>query len=205
MLGRAHPGGDDNVRLPAFLLLCAAGVAPLAAKALHASRDASELGAGTGRRARGWLAVALCAQAAMLFQPPSLHAPRSPQGFDALAAELKRCANGGTAVALDYALLTGRPFLHTMALSDLRLHGQTELARPGTRALLDVLRGPSAPRAIAVGERFPELAAVLRARYELCADLTAPHMATGYEPGLRKHDAEPRQYVYALRVTEQRR
>lgn len=199
MLGRAHPGGDDNVRLPAFLVLCAVGVAPLAAKVLRASHDASEVGAGTGRRTRGWLTFALCAQAAVLFQPPSLYAPRSSQGFDMLAAELERCANGGTAVALDYALLTGRPFLHTMALSDLRLGGDTELARAGTRALLDALRGPNAPRAIAVGERFPELAAVLRERYALCADLTAPHMATGYEPGLPKHDAEPRQLVYALR------
>jgi hypothetical protein len=183
-LGRAHPGGDDNVRLPAFAVLCVVGVAPLAAGALN----------------RRYLSAALLLQAAILFQPPSAHAPpaSSAARFEALSAALARCAAGGPAVALDYGLFTRTPFLHTMALSDLRLGGDSELSRAGTRALLDALRGPSAPHAIAVGDSFPELDAALEARYEPCADLPAPRLATGYQPGQRTEQGL-RQRVFKLK------
>ena len=196
-LGRAHPGGDDNVRLPAFALLCVVGVAPIALRALYQPSLASEAGAALDHRARTALAIALCAQAAMLFQPPSLHAPSaaSTERFAALRATLERCAAGGPAVALDYGLFTGTPFMHTMALSDLQLGGPSELGARGTRALLDALRGPNAPHAIAVGATFPELDRVLSAHYEPCADLPAPRMATGYQPGVLTSQGR-RQHVF---------
>jgi hypothetical protein len=207
-LGRAHPGGDDNVRLPALLLLCLAGVTPIVAKVLHGgSRAEAEAGKPSSTPSRVVLALAVCAQAALLWQPPSLHAPRSEhavQRFAALEAALARCARGGTrggtrVVALDYALLTGEPFIHTMALSDLRLTGDTALARAGTRALLDALRAPDAPRALAVGETFAELQAVLDKRYEHCEDVPAPRLPTGYQPGVRLDRSELHQRIYALR------
>lgn len=201
-LGRAHPGGDDNVRLPALALLCIAGVPPIARKLLQSSRTARELGTAPGRAARVGLALALCLQLAILWQPPSAHAPsaESARRFAALEAELARCARGGRAVALDHARLTGVPFLHTMALSDLRLGGDTPIAHAGTRALLDALRGPDAPAAIAVGERFPELEAVLAQRYTPCAELPAPRLPTGYQPGARAPHGELRQEVFARRA-----
>jgi hypothetical protein len=70
-----------------------------------------------------------------------------------------------------------------MALSDLRMGEGRELGRAGTEALLDALRSPDAPAAIAVGERFPALERVLAERYRLCAELPAPALATGYVPG----------------------
>lgn len=201
-LGRAHPGGDDNVRLPALLLLCLAGVAPLVSKALHGSAVAAETGRPSGAPLRVVLALALCVQGALLWQPPSFHAPRADetaQRFAELEAALVRCARGGSAVALDYALLTGVPFMHTMALSDLRLSGDTALARAGTRALLDRLRAPDAPRALAVGTAFAELEAVLAERYEHCEDVPAPRLPTGYSPGVRLARAEIQQRIYTLR------
>jgi hypothetical protein len=201
--GRAHPGGDDNVRLPALLLLCLAGVAPIVAKVLRGGSGAlAEAGKPSGTPVRVALALALGAQAALLWQPPSLHAPRADltvQRFAALDAALARCARGGKRVALDYALLTGDPFIHTMALSDLRLTGDTALAHAGTRALLDALRAPGAPRAIAVGETFAELQGVLDTRYEPCEDVPAPRMPTGYQPGARLLRSELHQRIYALR------
>jgi hypothetical protein len=201
-LGRAHPGGDDNVRLPALLLLCLAGVAPIVSKALHSSNVALEAGWPSGATWRVVLALALCAQGALLWQPPSFHAPRADklvQRFAELEAALARCAHGGTAVALDYALLTGVPFMHTMALSDLRLGGDTPLARAGTRALIDRLRASNAPRALAVGNAFTELQAVLAERYEHCEDVLAPRLPTGYSPGVRLARAELHQRIYTLR------
>lgn len=190
-LGRAHPGGDDNVRLPAFALLCVVGAAPLVSRALESPRPLVRIG----------LSLALCLQAAVLWQPPSLHAPllETARRFVALDRELARCAAGGPAVALDYGLITGKPFIHTMALSDLRLGGASALSVLGTNALLDALRGPRAPHAIAVGERFAELQRVLDERYTPCAELPAPRLPTGYQPGLRVADGELRQQVYALR------
>jgi hypothetical protein len=190
-LGRAHPGGDDNVRLPAFALLCVVGVAPLVARALESRRPLVRIG----------LALALCLQAAVLWQPPALHAPllETARRFVALDRELARCAAGGPSVALDYGLFTSTPFIHTMALSDLRLGGASALSAAGTSALLDALRSPDAPHAVAVGERFPELQRVLDERYTPCAELPAPRLPTGYQPGLRGANGELRQQVYALR------
>jgi hypothetical protein len=175
-LGRAHPGGHDNVRLPAFALLCIAGLAPVC-RALLAP-------AATPRR-RIALCAALVAQFALLWQAPSFHAPPdgSAERFAQLRAALIGCGGGGRAVALDHALLTSEPFVHTMALSDLRMGEGRELGRAGTDALLDTLRSPAAPAAIAVGERFPALERVLAERYRLCAELPAPALATGYIPG----------------------
>jgi hypothetical protein len=201
-LGRAHPGGDDNVRLPALLLLCLAGVAPLVAKVLRASSVGTEAGRPSAAPLRVVLALSLCAQGALLWQPPSLHAPSADtmvQRFAELEAALARCARGGPAVALDYALLTGVPFVHTMALSDLRLAGDTRLARAGTRALLDRLRAANAPHALGVGQTFAELEVVLAERYEHCEDVLAPRLPTGYSPGVRLARAEIHQRIYTLR------
>jgi hypothetical protein len=175
-LGRAHEGGHDNVRLPALSLLCIAGAWPLCRAALAPATT-------TLRRALACGALLL--QFALLWQAPSYHAPspRAAQAFRELHAALVRCARGGRAVALDHALLTSEPFVHTMALSDLRMGQSRRLAQAGTAALLDALAAPDAPAAVAVGERFPALERALSARYRLCAELPAPAPPTGHVPG----------------------
>ncbi|MFI5307403.1 MAG: hypothetical protein ACHQ53_08635 [Polyangiales bacterium] len=188
-LGRAHVGGWDNVRLPAFALLCVAGSAPLCRAVL--ATDAV-----LQRRLLATAALAL--QLAMLWQAPSLHRPRprSNARFTALRDGLRACADGGRAVALDYGLLTQVPFVHTMALSDLRLGRDRGLAAEGTDTLLQALRSPDAPAAIAVGEHFPALDRVLEQRYHECTRLPAPDLATGYSPG-RADGHRSVQVVYA--------
>lgn len=188
-LGRAHAGGHDNVRLAAFALLVLVAVPPLA-RVLFAAAHA---------RTRILVALALVLQLAILWQPPSAHwpSPESAAAFAELDQALARCADGGSAVALDYALLAPTPALHTMALSDLRMGGGA-LARSGTAALLDWLASPAAPRALAVGARFPALDRVLAERYRECLRVPAPPLATGHTPGLL--DAGGRwQVVYCLR------
>ena len=177
-LGRAHAGGHDNVRLPAFALLCIAGVVPLW-RALQS--PAHRL------RTRALSCLALTLQVAMLWQAPSLHAPprASAAQFAALRAGLDRCAAGGTTAALDYARLGSQAMMHTMALSDLRMSGDDALADRATHVLLAALQSPHAPRALAVGERFPGLTRVLAAHYRECARLPAPELASGYRPGLQ--------------------
>jgi hypothetical protein len=189
-LGRAHVGGHDNVRLPAFALLCIAGVVPLCRGALAAARRT---------RTRVALCALLAGQCAMLWQAPSFHAPAggSAAGFAALRAALVRCAAGGRAVALDHVLPGTAPFVHSMALSDLRMGGG-ELARAGTTRVLAALRASQAPDAIAIGESFPALDAVLEQRYRVCAVLPAPTLATGYQPGLVEGSVR-RQIVLARR------
>jgi hypothetical protein len=189
-LGRAHPGGHDNVRLPAFALLCIAGGAALSQLALGSTR----------RGVRGMALAALALQLALLWQAPSFHAPSpaSARRFAALQAALARCAAGGDAVALDYAGLTPRPFVHTMALSDVRLDEGSALAHDASAALIAELAAPSAPAAIAVGESFPELARVLAARYRPCTELPAPVLATGYVPGAPADQGRLLQRVYSL-------
>jgi hypothetical protein len=189
-LGRAHAGGHDNVRLPAFALLCIAGTLPLC-RALCSPEH------GNTRRVLACFALAL--QFAMLWQAPSFHAPApgSAAQFAALSRALERCAHGGTRVALDYAALGNQPFMHTMALSDLRLSDDEALSRAGTAALLGALRAPSAPRALAVGEHFAELDRVLGERYRECERLPAPALATGYQPGRVEHGRRV-QIVYTL-------
>jgi hypothetical protein len=176
-LGRAHPGGHDNVRLPAFALLCIAGVAPLCRAALGART----------RVTAAALCAALALQFAVLWQPPAVHGPMpgSARAFAEVRAALERCAAGGRAVALDHPLLAGAPFVHTMALSDLRMAEGSALAAAGTAALLDALRAGDAPAAVLAGETFPALAHVLAERYRLCAELPAPRLASGYTPGVR--------------------
>jgi hypothetical protein len=188
-LGRAHLGGHDNVRLPIFALLCIAGVAPLARKMLSETSS-------TSRRVLASAALAL--QMAMLWQAPALHRPseRSAHAFEVLRTRLQDCAHGGDAVALDYALLTGTPFVHTMAVSDLRMSHDVAFRRAGTDALLSAVGSPTAPTAIAVGETFPALDQALRRHYHECTRVPAPRLATGYSPGLVV-DGELVQVVYA--------
>jgi hypothetical protein len=175
-LGRAHAGGHDNVRLPAFALLCIAGVAPLCRTLLAPAST---------RRVRIALCAALIAQFALLWQAPSYHAPpqHSAARFAELQGALQRCARGGRPVALDHALLTGVPFVHTMALSDLRMGESRALAGAASKRLLDALCSQDAPAAIAVGESFPALDRVIAECYQPCAEVASPALATGYLPG----------------------
>lgn len=176
-LGRAHPGGADNVRLPGLAVLVLASGATFL-EFLRTRRT---------RFARGACIGALALQPLLLLQLPAAHAPtpRTARAFEALRSALELCANGDAtqAVALDHALFTGRPFLHTMALSDLRMGTDDELAAAGTRALVTALERSDAPPSIAVSSTFPELTRVLAERYEVCEKLPALQLPTGFEVG----------------------
>jgi hypothetical protein len=187
-LGRAHAGGHDNVRLPAFALLCIAGSVPLCRAMLASQRSAGS---------RILAAAALGLQGAMLWQSPALYAPSvaSAERFAALHSALVECAAGGSAAAPDYALLDA-PFVHTMALSDVRMGSDRELAGTATAAVLAALRSPDAPGALALGERFPALERTVLAEYRECARMTAPQLATGYRPGAGRARL---QIIYARR------
>jgi len=187
-LGRAHPGGDDNVRLPAFALLCGLALAPL----LH-----TMLSADARRSTRLLIAALVLGQATMLWQPPSLYqpTPQSALQFSRLVNTIERCAGSegrvgaNNAVALDYPLLTNVPFMHTMALSDLSVgQGIPRLARQARHSLVERLASESAPHSIAVGNTFPQLDAALASYYTECAIVEAPRMPTGYQP--------PAQHIY---------
>jgi hypothetical protein len=130
--------------------------------------------------------AALALQMAMLWQAPALHRPskKSARAFEVLRASLVNCAHGDSAVALDYSLLTGTPFVHTMAISDLRMSRDVAFRHAGTDALLSGIAASTAPAAIAVGETFPGLDRALRLHYHECARVPAPRLATGYSPGL---------------------
>jgi len=173
-LGRAHPGGDDNVRMPGFAVLVLA-----AATAIPALRAAAP-----GKALRVLVCIALAFQPLLLVQLPAAHAPaaRTTAQFESLKAALTRCANGDLAhaVALDHALLTGRPFLHTMALSDIRLSDDPKLTAAATQALLDGLTAPNAPTSIAISSMFPELSEALQRNYDVCERLPPLQLATGY-------------------------
>ena len=187
-LGRAHPGGDDNVRLPAYALL--ALVAAISCCTLLETRP--EL--------RWPLTAALLVQVAMLFQPPTLYWPtrQSTEAFSALKAELEGCAGSSDFAAMDHAGLGAHGFVHTLALSDLRMNRDL-LAKQATEAVLFALRSPAtlserehlekssegrvaepAPRAFAISSSFPALMETLAERYELCARVPAMPMPTGY-------------------------
>lgn len=174
MLGRAHPGGDDNVRLPAYALL-----ALLSAAALCDGCNAAR-----SRPQRVSLLGLMALQALLLLQLPNFYWPL-PSVTDRLAGlrrELLRCAGEGIGVALDHALLTGEPFVHTLALSDLRMN-HDELAVQATAALLRRLEASNAPAALAVSSSFPELERVLALRYQPCAQAGALKLPTGYAIG----------------------
>ena len=176
-LGRAHAGGFDNVRLPAFALLSLVGAVGWV-QWMHAS----------GRRGRLLLWAALSLQILMLVQLPSAHAPPPQSGpaFAALRAELQRCgaswAPSARVVALDYGPPLGSPFVHSMALSDLRMAGRSAVGAAASASLLQRLSGPRAPEVVALGERFAALESVLAANYEVCDRRPAPPTATGYRP-----------------------
>jgi hypothetical protein len=171
-LGRAHPGGDDNVRLPAYAL--GALVAAVGFCDLLAARA----------RLRWPLTAALAAQLAMLFQSPMLYWPsqQTAEHFAQLEAELARCAGSNDFAAMDHVGLGAHPFVHTLALSDLRMN-RDALAVLATEQVLSALRAPagSAPRALAISTSFPALIQALAEHYELCARTPELRLASGYE------------------------
>lgn len=169
-LGRAHPGGDDNVRLPAYAL--GVLVAALGFHELVAVRP----------RLRWPLTAALALQLAMLLQPPGLYWPssKSDEAFARLSSELERCAGSNDFVAMDHSGLGDRPFAHTLALSDLRMN-RDALAHQATTVILDALRAPTGPKALAISNSFPELMQTIAEHYELCARTPPLPLPTGYQ------------------------
>jgi 4-amino-4-deoxy-L-arabinose transferase-like glycosyltransferase len=174
-LGRAHPGGDDNVRLPAYAFLALTAALEFQRWWLQ-SRS---------RSIRAALSGGVILQVAMLWQAPTLYAPSATTGqrFAELRAELARCAAGGSSVALDHAGLTARPFVHTQAWSDLVVN-QDRLAAQADRAVLGALRAADAPEAIALSTTFPELQRLLDQHYVLCSKLAPLRLPTGYALGV---------------------
>jgi hypothetical protein len=174
-LGRAHPGGDDNVRLPAYAL--ASLIAAISCCELLAARP----------RLRWLLVAGLAAQLLMLFQPPALYWPtvKTAGRFAQLRAELVRCARSSDFAAMDHVGLGEHPFVHTLALSDLRMN-RDDLAERASEAVLSALRrgaseNPSGPRALAISTSFPGLMQTLAEHYELCARLPELPLPTGYQ------------------------
>jgi hypothetical protein len=170
-LGRAHPGGDDNIRLPAYAML--AWVAALGFCELVVAR-------------RAWIALSLglAVQALMLLQAPSLYAPdaASARAFGRLRAELQRCAHGHASVALDHTCLTGTPFMHSMAWYDLA-RADAALGQRAQLAAAAALQGDDAPGAVALSAISLPLRAALGKRYVPCAVVEGVRPATGYTPG----------------------
>jgi hypothetical protein len=180
-LGRAHIGGHENVLLPALAMLAAATSAyavPIMTSPARTSRLRVALGA------------SLLLQSAILVQSPAHHWPsaESTTRFRAVSDALRKCAGAGDAVSLDHALLMGRPYLHTMALSDLMAGRDSRLADTGMEALLNSLEAPGAPEALGLGARFGALDEVVASRYKKCAAPDRIPMTTGYQP--------PRMIVY---------
>lgn len=178
-LGRAHPGGHDNVRLPSLLALSIGGGAVVGGIVADRARSL---------RLRASLTAGLALQCALLWQPPSYHRPPagSAAAFGELCAALARCGDGRPGIALDFPLACGPPFVHTMALSDLMLAGPSRLELRAERALLARLSSPGAPLALAVGEMFPGLARGLASHYGECARVRSPALPPGgYRPGHR--------------------
>jgi hypothetical protein len=152
-----------------------------------------QLVASASRRAQVAAMLLLALQMAMLFQRPSYHAPSTTtaHAFSELTASLQRCAaevGGESAIALDYTRLTGEPYAHTMALSDLHLAGDSEVLASAVRALSADLDSSHGPHAIAVSSVLPALRTRLERNYRECARVLAPVPATGYLPGV--HDPE---------------
>jgi hypothetical protein len=170
-LGRAHPGGDDNVRLPAYAML-------VWVAALGFGEFAKPSRASLG------LAAALSIQALMLLQPPSLYSPDAAgaRAFARLHAELERCANGRSSVALDHTRLTGTPFMHSMAWFDLVRNGDA-LGRRAQLAATRALQASAAPGAVALSAISLPLRAALGERYVPCAVVEGLRPPTGYAPG----------------------
>jgi 4-amino-4-deoxy-L-arabinose transferase-like glycosyltransferase len=170
-LGRAHPGGDDNVRLPAYACLVLVAAVGLCDAALASARAV-------------WFCAAAALQVLMLAQLPNLYwpSPAAISGMSDLQRALERCADGGSSVAFDHTRLTGQPFLHTQALSDLRMNGDS-LGAQATHAVIDFLRDRSAPRAVAYSRPFKALTYTLDKLYEPCADVPAVRLPTGYAIG----------------------
>lgn len=167
-LGRAHPGGDDNVRLPAYALLALVAAVSCGELLLRA-------------RARWPLTAALALQLAMLVQAPALHwsSRATDAGFQQLRAALMRCAGSSDFAAMDHSGLGEHAFVHTLALSDLRMNHDA-LGLQATDAVLAALGAPDRPAAFAISAAFPELLQTLAQHYELCERLPEMPMPTGY-------------------------
>lgn len=188
-LGRAHPGGDDNVRMPGFAVLVLAG--GIAVSQLWADRTGTGTSTSTSTRTSGAArivaGIAMAVQPVLLLQPPAAHAPTSRTAIQiqSLKAALTGCANGDFAntVALDHALLGGRPFIHTMAISDIRLSDDPQLTAAATQTLVAALEAKSAPASIAVSSTFPELTQTLQRNYQVCERLPPLRLPTGYALG----------------------
>jgi hypothetical protein len=123
-------------------------------------------------------------QLGMLFQPPILYwpSPHTSQHFAQLTAELTRCAGSNDFAAMDHSGLGGHAFVHTLALSDLRMN-RDALGQRATAVVLSALSAPhpdGAPRALAISASFPELMRTLSEHYTLCARSPELHMPTGY-------------------------
>jgi 4-amino-4-deoxy-L-arabinose transferase-like glycosyltransferase len=170
-LGRAHPGGDDNVRLPAYAMLVWVAVLGFGELAKPS-------------RALLGLCAAVLIQALMLVQAPSLYSPDAAgeRAFVRLHAELQRCANGRTSVALDHTRLTGTAFMHSMAWFDLVRNGDA-LGQRAQLAAARALQGRDAPAAIALSAIALPLRAALAGHYVPCAVVEGLRPPTGYAPG----------------------
>jgi hypothetical protein len=123
-------------------------------------------------------------QVLMLAQLPNLFwpTPAAISGMTKLQRALERCASGGSSVAFDHTRITGQPFLHTQALSDLRMNHDA-LGSQATHAVVDMLNDVAAPRAVALSLSFGPLQRALDKHYEPCADLPALRLPTGYVIG----------------------
>jgi hypothetical protein len=182
-LGRAHAGGDDNVRLPAYAMLVLVSSVGFVEWLGHSQRPIA-------------LSAALSLQALMLVQAPSLFAPNaaSQAAFARLRAELQRCAAGGSSVALDYTRFTDTEFAHSMAFYDL-FRNHDALASQAQAAIVHALDEDSAPQALALSAIGAPLRAAVEKHYALCATLPGARPPTGYAPGTtliyRRIDTKP--------------
>ena len=137
---RCSPG-RSGARTQAATTTCGCPRSRCSASRAHRARPRARAAPAPPRRSgRVWLLLAFALQFALLWQAPCV--PRAQAGERARrsrrlrAALLRAARRARRAVALDHARLTATPFLHTMALSDLRSGGDAALARAGTAALL---------------------------------------------------------------------
>lgn len=172
-LGRAHPGGFDNVRLPGFAFVCIVGAGELARR-LRATRRGPSLG----------LQLLALVQLGMLAQAPAIHmpGPEARRGFERLQGALSACDGpSGRPVAFDYGPPLSAPALHTMALSDLHMAGGS-LATKADAALVAWLKSATRPGVVGLGASFDALTRAVEQHYVLCRSVAAPRMTTGYQP-----------------------
>ncbi|MBI2895348.1 MAG: hypothetical protein HYY06_17470 [Deltaproteobacteria bacterium] len=176
VLGRAHQGGFENVLLTAFVFLAPCAAATIARWALD--RDLT-----VARRAL--VLAALVIQLLVLITPPRAFVPTRADLAAWRRAEraLRECARGGRAVALDHAGLGGTRFAHTMAISDVLTGARRPLRQRTEQAVVRAL-DPEVLGAVGVGDAtFPAMDRALLSRFEACAQVAAPPMQAGHDPG----------------------